>query len=117
MYKLFWLTLTPRLRPGSELPTTPDKEATGVDHPTPLYCPTCKRTGRPLINNISAATVGALRPAWLPAYAMISNRQITPTAVGVIYLGDVTPPNPTPFAVFEGVAGSYTPRGKIAQLS
>jgi len=74
---------------------TPDKEATGAIPPTPLYCPTCKRTGRPLINTIFAATVGALRLPWLPADDMISNRQITPTAVGVIYLGSVTRPKTT----------------------
>ncbi len=79
---------------------TPDKEATGVTHPTPLYCPTCKRTGRLPINTISAATVGALRPAWLPTYAMIRNRQITPTDVGVIYVYLVTTPVPTPPAVY-----------------
>jgi len=46
-----------------------------------------------------------------------ANKVVMGAAVGVIYVGDVTPPSPTPFAVFEGVAGSYTPRGKIAELS
>jgi len=38
-------------------------------------------------------------------------------AVGVIYLGSVTRPKTTQPPGFEGVAGSYTPWGKIAQLS
>jgi len=46
-----------------------------------------------------------------------ANKVVMGAAVGVIYVYHVTPPVPTPFAVFEGVAGSYTPRGKIAQLS
>jgi len=79
---------------------TPDKEATGVIHPTPLYCPTCKRTARLRNNTLSVLILVALRPAWLPTYAMISNRQITPTAVGVIYVDHVTPPVPTPPAVY-----------------
>ncbi len=37
--------------------------------------------------------------------------------VGVIYVYLVTTPVPTPFAVVGGVAGSYTPRGKVAQVS
>jgi len=57
--RAFWMILAPRQRATSELVLSPRYETLGGSHPTPLYCPTSKRTLRLPINALSAPVVVA----------------------------------------------------------